>query len=102
MQAHSGCIEVFANELRLSIVKLLQQGPRTVLEIATALEVERTRVSHALKDLAKCHIITMQKSGRNSICSLGKNTPVHTTGNLLELVEHHAKSNCSECHKLQS
>ncbi len=100
MQAHAGCIEVFANELRLSIVKTLREGPKTVLEITKALDVERTRVSHALKDLAKCHIISMQKNGRNIICSLGKNTPIENTGNLLELVEYHAKNNCTECHKL--
>lgn len=102
MQAHAGCIDVFANELRLSIVKSLQEGPKTVLELAKGLDVERTRVSHALKDLAKCHIIKMQKQGRNIVCSLGENTPLDTKGNLLELVEYHAKNNCESCHKLES
>lgn len=96
---HGTCLEVFANPLRMSILELLQKGPKTVNEITSTLDAERTRVSHALMELKKCHVISAQKDGRTITYSLNSNTPLEGKGTFFQLLERHTKHNCHSCHR---
>lgn len=90
------CLEVFANPLRMKILDELQKGPKSVTELTKALNVERSRVSHALMDLKKCFVVSAKKDGRTIVYSLNENTPFTTKkkGNIIELINHHMNCNC--------
>lgn len=90
------CLEVFANPLRMKILRELQKGSKSVTELTEFIGVERSRVSHALMDLKKCFVVSAKKEGRTMLYSLNKDTPLTTkkTGNLIELIDHHIKCNC--------
>ncbi|MBR9703143.1 winged helix-turn-helix transcriptional regulator [Candidatus Woesearchaeota archaeon] len=94
---HSLCLEIFANELRMNIIKQLKEGPKNVTELTETLGVERSRVSHALLELKKCHVITAKKKGRQMIYSLNAGTPISGKGSLFTLVERHIQHNCPTC-----
>lgn len=95
----STCLEVFANKLRMDILMSLKAQPKNVTELAVELDIERTRVSHALRELKKCHIITFRKDGRSTIYSINENTPLEGTGSLFELIKQHTEANCPSCHR---
>lgn len=93
------CLEVFANKLRMDVLTLLKKQKMNVTELVDALGVERTRISHALIELKKCHIITGEKNGREIHYRINKNTPLDATGSLFELIDQHTKANCPSCHR---
>jgi len=71
----------------------LKEQPKNVTELASTLDIERTRVSHALRELKKCHIIISKKEGRITIYSINENTPLEGEGSLFDLIEQHTKAN---------
>jgi DNA-binding transcriptional ArsR family regulator len=74
VHALSLLFEAFSNESRLSILNLLREGPRNVGEICEALALEQTVVSHNLRCLTFCGLVTGERFGKTRIYSLNKET----------------------------
>ena len=86
--------ETVSNKLRFDIINLLRNRSSSVTEICAALKEEQSKVSHNLKKLAECHIVEVQRKGKQRIYSLNKETIVP----LMDLVQKHVESYCSkEC-----
>ncbi len=66
--------KAISNECRLGILNTLRTGPKSVNEISQALGVEQTAISHNLKCLAFCGLVTAQRSGKMRIYSLNMET----------------------------
>ena len=84
---------MFANRLKVDIVQTLMQKPMPVTELATILKTERSTVSHALLIMNKCHLVEIEKSGKQRIYSLNK----ETVKPLMQLVDKHVKRHCKYC-----
>lgn len=88
-----------ANPLRIDIVTLLKEKERSVTEIAKSLNVEQSKVSHALSSLKSCNIVDVNQKGKQRIYSLNKKTILP----MLKLIDKHAKTfcsgNCARCGK---
>ncbi len=74
--------KALSNPGRISILDLLRKGPRSVSEISEGLGVEQTAVSHSLKCLAFCGLVTGQRFGKTRVYSLNRETvePILTMG----------------------
>ena len=80
----------FANRTRFGIIMALRKGGMNVTEIAEALGEEQSKVSHNLKTLTGCHILSVKQEGKHRIYSLNKDTVLP----MLELVEKHVRAHC--------
>ena len=83
----------FAQRTKLSIILILKEKPLSVTEISQKISEEQSKVSHSLKKLTECNILTVKKSGKQRIYSLNRNTVLP----LLNLVEEHVKHHCKKC-----
>lgn len=61
-----------ANRTRLAIIDVLEDGPRTIVEISKALDQQEITITHNLKLLESCMIVTSQKSNYEQQFSLNK------------------------------
>jgi len=87
--------ETIANKTRLNIIEILQKKPMSVTEICTELKEEQSKISHNLQCLMSCHLLDVEKNGKQRIYSLNKDTMVP----LMKLVaDHVTKYCCQECH----
>ena len=83
-----------ANPLRVEIISQLKNRDMNVGEIANQLEMEQSKVSHALAILKSCNIVNSKREGKQIIYSLNKNTIVP----ILDLIDKHSKIYCKgEC-----
>lgn len=86
-----------ANPLRIDIVTLLKDKEKSVTEISKQLNVEQSKVSHALSSLKCCNIVEVKQKGKQRIYSLNKKTIVP----MLKLIDKHAATfcggKCGEC-----
>lgn len=55
---------------RLRIVELLADGPRTVGEIASALNLRQPQVTKHLQTLERAELVTVHRLGRRRVCAL--------------------------------
>jgi DNA-binding transcriptional ArsR family regulator len=96
---HQYCFETLSNPLRLDIIGLLQKGSMNVTQLAAATKAERSRVSHALQVLRRCHLVTTEKRGREVVYALNRETPVfkEARGSIFALVAQHCRANCAVC-----
>jgi len=62
-----------ANPTRLAAIEQLQK-PQGVTELATAIGQEQSMISHNLKPLLQCNIITIQKQGKQHIYTVNTET----------------------------
>lgn len=81
-----------ANPLKIEIITALKDKGSSVGELSEKLNVEQSKVSHALALLKKCKIVNMEQSGKKRIYSLNKETILP----MLKLIDKHSKDNC-EC-----
>lgn len=79
-----------ANPLRIDIVKRLKEGEASVGEISEALNVEQSKISHALVNLKACNIVKVSKVGKKRVYCLNEDTIVP----ILNLIDNHAKNYC--------
>ena len=61
----SGFFHVFADETRLMILCKLTEGERRVLDIAKALGISHSAVSHQLQLLREKKLVNCRKDGKN-------------------------------------
>ncbi len=94
MKHHVQAYDIFftslANENRLQIINTLRNKDHNVSEICKATGFEQTMVSHNLKRLERCGMVTPKKNGKFRIYSLNKKT----IRPLMELIDHHIQHNC--------
>jgi DNA-binding transcriptional ArsR family regulator len=83
-----------ANPLKIDIITALKEKEMgsSVSELTEELNVEQSKISHALALLKKCKIVNMKQEGKKRIYSLNKETIVP----MLKLIDKHSKANC-EC-----
>lgn len=100
LNALSLLFKALSNEYRIRILNLLRKGPKSVNEIAEALSVEQTAISHNLNCLTFCGLVTGERVGKTRVYSLNKETvePLLTIGD--RHVSRYA-SNLRTCKTLQ-
>ncbi len=107
MESHdvSLCFETLANELRVQILKILEERPMNVTDITEKTGVERTRVSHSLEMLRNCKLVAMTKQGKEHIYAINNNSPFFNKeqkGSLFILMQDHKQKSCGSCYKIQN
>ncbi len=101
------CFDTLANELRISILKSLSNGSKSVEEIVKETQAEQSRVSHSLKILKVCNYVEVKKKGKQHIYSLKKGLTASTQVNTnskkplhLAFLDYHVENFChNECKK---
>jgi len=81
-----------SNPLRIGIISALKKAENglSVGELASALWVEQSKLSHALAGLKECNLVIVKQKGKKRIYSLNKKTLLP----ILEIIDQHAKENC--------
>jgi len=79
-----------ANSLKIEIITYLKNKPASVTELTKKLNVEQSKLSHALSSLKHCHIVEVKKQGKLRIYSLNKKTILP----ILEILDKHIKTFC--------
>ncbi len=94
--SHKNTYHVFfsrlSNPLRIDIISSLEKKPKSVNQLCKELNVEQSKISHALKELRSCNIIKFEQKGKQRMYNLNE-----TIIPILRLIECHGKSCCSEC-----
>ena len=60
----------FADPTRVHILYLLAEGEQCVTEIAEAVELSQSAISHQLRILKQMHLIKFRREGKNILYSL--------------------------------
>lgn len=79
-----------ASPLKIGIVLSLRERAKNVTEITQDLEVEQSKVSHALQLLKGCNIVNVEQKGKERVYSLNGDTIVP----MLKLIDKHAYIHC--------
>ncbi len=80
-----------ANPFKIKIVCALRYRESSVGELSKNLNVDQSKVSHALALLKGCKIVDSRREGKQRIYFLNKETIIP----LLNLIDKHAKDNCA-------
>ena len=99
------CFETLANELRVQILKILQDKPLNVTEITQKTGVERTRVSHSLQMLRDCKLVNVTIQGKEHIYAINTASPFFSkeqNSGLFALMQEHKHKSCGSCYKAAS
>lgn len=81
-----------ANPLKIEIISTLKESSLSVLELAKKLDIEQSKISHALASLKYCKLVNVEKKGKKRIYSLNKDTILP----ILEIVDKHRKKFCEQ------
>jgi len=81
-----------ANPLKMKIIFELKEKESSVGELVEKLNVEQSKISHALALLKKCKIVSVKQEGKQRIYFLNKDTIIP----IFKLIDKHTKENC-EC-----
>jgi DNA-binding transcriptional ArsR family regulator len=90
-----------ANPLKIGIILSLRISDKNVTELVKDLNVEQSKISHALSSLKCCNIVTMKQRGKERVYSLNEDTIIP----MLNLIDKHASIHCQnkscmkECNK---
>ena len=79
-----------ANPLKIDIIIKLRENEKSVTELSKELDVEQSKVSHALSSLKCCNIVKVNQKGKQRIYSLNKKTIIP----MLDLIDKHSKTFC--------
>ena len=75
VKPHALLFQALANHTRMLILSLLREkGSMSVSQICHELELEQTYVSHSLKCLTFCGLVTVRREGKSRIYSLNEET----------------------------
>lgn len=86
-----------ANPLKIGIIGELKEKNMSVSELAKKLDVEQSKLSHALTTLKHCSIVNVKKDGKKRIYYLNKETIVP----MLEILDKHESKFCSKCRAMK-
>jgi len=79
-----------ANPTRLAALEQLMNKPQSVNELAEALGQEQSMISHNLKPLLECNLITLEKQGKKHIYTVNE----ETMRPIFQAVQNHAQHFC--------
>ena len=79
-----------SNPTRLAALEQLMDKPMSVNELADALGQEQSMISHNLKPLLECNLITIQKQGKKHVYSANQ----ETLSPIFEAIQNHAQKFC--------
>jgi DNA-binding transcriptional ArsR family regulator len=79
-----------ANPLKIGIILSLKEKEKNVTTITKDLNVEQSKISHALTSLKACNIINVEQKGKERVYTLNKDTIVP----MLDLINKHANVHC--------
>lgn len=82
-----------STRLKIRIIESLHEKEKAVKQISQDLGEERSKVSHALRDLLGCNFVNVKEKGRQRIYELNQDT----VEPLLELVDRHMRKYCADC-----
>ena len=82
-----------ANPLKISILEELKKNPSSVNELSESLNEEQSKISHALKALRNCSIVSVKKEGKKRIYELNKETILP----MLKILDKHRTKYCKIC-----
>jgi len=82
-----------ANPLRMNIILSLKRKEKSVNELSKELEIEQSKISHALALLRCCNVVKVKQKGKQRIYLLNKDTIIP----MLNLIEKHATAHCKKC-----
>lgn len=81
--------QALANQTRMQVLHLLaDRGSMSVSEICNELALEQTHVSHSLKCLTFCGLVTSSREGKSKFYSINNQTVL----SLLKIVDNHLKN----------
>ena len=84
--------QALANQTRMQVLYLLsEKGGMSVSEICSELGLEQTHVSHNLKCLTFCGLVTPSREGKSRIYSINEQTVLP----LLKVVDNHLRNYAS-------
>jgi DNA-binding transcriptional ArsR family regulator len=95
-QSYNNFFQTLANTTNQSVIQVLLTKPMNVSQIIEKTKLEQSKVSHSLKRLFECKIVNMEKSGKERIYSLNKETIIP----ILNIVDKHAQKMCPHCLKI--
>jgi DNA-binding transcriptional ArsR family regulator len=81
-----------SNPLKIDIISALKKKSMSVSELIRELEVEQSKLSHALASLRHCHIVEVKRKGKKRIYSLNKETILP----ILKILDKHEKKFCEK------
>ena len=88
VKPHALLFQALANPARMSILLLLREkGSMNVSKICDELGLEQTHVSHNMKCLSFCGLVTVSREGKSRVYSINNDTLTP----LLETAERHLK-----------
>ena len=61
-----------ANPVKVEIISTLKEKPSSVSELSKKLNIEQSKLSHALSNLNNCNIVNSKQYGKRRIYSLNK------------------------------
>jgi DNA-binding transcriptional ArsR family regulator len=79
-----------SNPTRLAALEQLIDKPMSVTELATALNQEQSMISHNLKPLLQCKLITIQKQGKKHVYTANQ----ETLNPIFQAIQNHAEKFC--------
>ena len=86
-----GFFSTLSNPTRLAILEKLRGNSMNVTGLAEVLEQEQSMISHNLKALEKCNLVSSERKGKEKIYNVNP----ETVEGLLRIVENHAVKYCS-------
>lgn len=63
-------LKVLADPTRLSVLRMLMDGPKNVSDLMTALDVEQSLLSHHLRALRNAELVIVERSGKTMLYEL--------------------------------
>jgi len=85
-----GFFSTLANPTRLAIIEHLHEKPMSVTELVEAIGQEQSMVSHNLRPLTRCKLVSRRREGKNNVYYLNH----ETLDPILTAVENHAEKFC--------
>jgi len=79
-----------ANPTRLATIEQLMKRPMSVNELANALNQEQSMISHNLKPLLECNLVTSEKMGKKHVYTLNQETILP----IFSIIKNHAQKYC--------
>lgn len=94
-KSYNDFFQTLANPTNQSLIQQLLKKSMSVSELTRHTKLEQSQISHSLKRLHECRVVEVERSGKQRIYSLNKDTIVP----ILKIVDSHAKQMCPQCIK---
>ena len=82
-----------ANPVKTEIIAALKVKPMCVNDLVKTINVEQSKLSHALANLRFCNLVMSKQVGKKRIYSLNKKTILP----ILKIIDKHQATTCDKC-----